>query len=157
MLVHCFICLSARVEFKFKFEFNSLSEAQKLEIEIGKERNPKSNPGNPAPQLAGPTRTPLSLFSPRPTLPCSAQLAPAPVEAQIPPAQQRPSLLFPSSHAAPPDSRPRGPPQTALAASLADALAPRVRPFSPAVTPARAAPLHSVATRCPMGHPNVTP
>ena len=29
--------------------------------EIGKERNPKSNPGNPAAQLAGPTRTPLPL------------------------------------------------------------------------------------------------
>ena len=31
MLVHCFICLSARVEFKFEFEFNRLSG---VEIEI---------------------------------------------------------------------------------------------------------------------------
>ena len=50
MLVHCFICLSARVEFKFMFEFNSLSEVWKPEKEKKRERKRTGNQNQEAAQ-----------------------------------------------------------------------------------------------------------
>ena len=49
MLVHCFICLSARVEFKFEFEFNRLSSVE-IEIErsgVRKTQTISNQPNNP--------------------------------------------------------------------------------------------------------------
>ena len=49
MLVHCFICLSARVEFKFEFEFNRLSGVE-IEIErsgVRKTQTISNQPNNP--------------------------------------------------------------------------------------------------------------
>ena len=55
MLVHCFICLSARVEFKFEFEFNRLSGVE-IEIErSGVRKKPKPSQTSPTTQPARPT------------------------------------------------------------------------------------------------------
>ena len=102
MLVHYFIWLSVRVEFKFEFEFKQVEWCLKQEIEKkreGKGENPETKPNpvsppkpeaaqpfssipfptqpNPALSPVRPNLSPLPRQSPTPVLPTLAQLSPA--------------------------------------------------------------------------------
>ena len=118
MLVHCFICLSARVEFKFKFEFKKVlvwfeigNRKRKGERKIGKikpGRIPLSQPNNQS-ALSPPTPPSVAQVPHSLPLPRSAQVAHPRgpfrrISAVPPPASSRtpgptPLQAAPSSHA----------------------------------------------------------
>ena len=160
MLVHYFliVCLSARVEFKLKFEFNSLSEVQKPEKEKGtsgprtKSAQPKtSTPTDPAQQPVSSLSHALLSSRPDPAGPTRALISTQPVAPAPPNSTPHPSaraLAQPAHTAAPTpsaDSAPSSPSTRSARSRHARATpfpgpAPTRRPISSAHPLGRPAP-----------------